>query len=85
MWASLTFLGGPNCELAHKCFMSTLGLCGVARWHKSQQIKSNMFTAGENVRTEAGVEMTAPCWERANVTLLRMNWRHAASFFSQNV
>lgn len=44
-----------------------------------------MFTDGENVRMEAGVEMKAPCWEKTNVTLLRINWRHAASSHSQNV
>lgn len=40
-----------------------LSLCGAARWQKSQLIKSDMFTEGENVWMEAGVEMTAPCWE----------------------
>lgn len=27
---------------------------------------------------------TAPCWGTTNVTLLRMTWRHNASFCSQN-
>ena len=31
---------------------------------KSQLIKSNMFTEGENVWTGAVVEMTAPCREK---------------------
>lgn len=71
--------------LVHKRCMSTLGLCGAARWQESQLIKSNMFTEGENVWMEAGVEMTAPCWEKTNVTSLRMNRRHAATFCSLNV
>lgn len=53
--------------------MSTLGLCAAARWRESQLIKSNMFTEGENVWMEAGVEMTAPRWEKTNVTRLGMN------------
>jgi len=52
--------------------MSTLGLCGAARWQKSQLIKSNMFTKGENAWMEAGVDMTAPCWQTTNVTPLRL-------------
>lgn len=49
--------------------MSTvLSLPGAARWQRSQLIKSNMFTGGESVWTEAGVAMTAPRWEKANVT-----------------
>lgn len=59
-----------TCTYCKWC-MSTLGLCGAARWQKSQMIKSNMFTEGENVWMEAGVEMTAPCWEKTNVTQLR--------------
>lgn len=45
----------------------------AARWQESQLIKSNMFTEGENVWMEAGVEVTAPCWEKMTVTLLRIN------------
>lgn len=60
--------------------MSTVGLCGAARWQKSQLLKSNMFTEGENVWMEAGDEMTASCCKTTNVTGLRMNWRHAAAF-----
>lgn len=63
--------------------MSNLGLCGAARWQKSQLIKSNMFTEGGNVWTEAGDEMTAPRLDTANVTLLRVNRRQAASFCSK--
>lgn len=42
----------------------------LARWQKSQAIKSNMFTEGENVRVATGDEKTAACWEKTKVILL---------------
>lgn len=42
----------------------------LARWQKSQAIKSKMFTEGENMQVAAGHEKTTACSQKMKVILL---------------